>query len=248
MTLTATVAAAGIVQLPTAAIVVALPTIHAEFGTSIAELQWTVTAFMIPFSAFLIAAGRLADIFGRRRALLIGTALFGGGSVLAAAAPGIDLLIAGVALAGAGGAMIMPASLSMLTNVFTGERRGTAIGMWGAATELISGVGVLVGGVLTGELDWRWIFVVCALVALAIALLALRGSPESRDPDVSHEVDLLGVGLSASALTALTLGLIQGAAWGWGSPAIVALLAGSVVLAAAFAIHERRAPNPIIEF
>ncbi len=143
LTLTAVVAAAGIVQLPTAAVVVALPAIHAEFGTSIAELQWTVTAFMIPFSAFLIAAGRLADVFGRKRFLLLGTALFAAGSVLAAAAPGIEVLIAGIALAGSGGALIMPSSMSMLTNVFTGERRGTAIGMWGAATELVSGIGVL---------------------------------------------------------------------------------------------------------
>jgi MFS family permease len=150
-TLTATVAAAGIVQLPTAAIVVALPTIHREFGTSTADLQWTVTAFIIPFSAFLIAAGRLADIFGRRRALLAGTALFATGSALAAAAPDVELLIAGIALAGTGGALMMPSSMSILTNVFTGERRGTAIGMWGAATELVSGIGVLVGGVLTGS-------------------------------------------------------------------------------------------------
>ena len=87
-TLTATVAAAGIVQLPTAAIVVALPTIHGEFGTSIAELQWTVTAFMIPMTALLITAGRLADIFGRRRTLLLGTALFAIGSLLARDQPG----------------------------------------------------------------------------------------------------------------------------------------------------------------
>ena len=248
MTLTAVVAAAGIVQLPTAAIVVALPTIHGEFGTSIAELQWTVTAFMIPFSAFLIAAGRLADIFGRRRALLIGTAMFGGGSVLAAAAPGIVALIVGIALAGAGGALIMPSSMSILTNVFTGERRGTAIGMWGAATELVSGVGVLVGGVLTGALDWRFIFVVCAAFAATIAGLALRGSPESRDPDAPRQVDLGGVALSASALTALTLALIQGTSWGWGSPAVIALLVAAPILFGAFVLNERRAANPIIDF
>lgn len=246
-TLTAVVAAAGIVQLPTAAIVVALPTIHGEFGTSIAELQWTVTAFMIPFSAFLIAAGRLADVFGRRGALLIGTAMFGAGSILAAASGRIELLIAGIALAGAGGALIMPSSMSILTNVFTGARRGTAIGLWGAATELVSGVGVLVGGVLTGELDWRWIFVLTAAVAALIAILALRGSPESRDPSASREVDLPGVALSASALTALTLALIQSASWGWGSVAVIALLIAAAVLFAAFFVTERRAANPIID-
>jgi EmrB/QacA subfamily drug resistance transporter len=248
LTLTATVAGAGIVQLPTAAVVVALPQIHAEFGTSIAELQWTVTAFMIPFSAFLITAGRLADIFGRKRLILLGCALFGAGSILAAASPGFVALVAGIALAGSGGALIMPASMSILTNVFTGARRGTAIGMWGAATELVSGIGVLIGGVLTGALDWRWIFIVCAVIAIAIAVMVVRGSPESRDEEASREIDFLGVGLSVTALTSLTLALIQGASWGWGSPAIVGLLAAAVVAGAGFVVVERRTPNPIINF
>src|SRR5919199_650380 len=116
MTLTATVAAAGIVQLPTAAVVVALPVIHREFDVSIAELQWTVTAFLIPFSAFLIAAGRLSDIFGRRRALLVGGSLFGAGSAVAALSPDVDVLIAAIAAAGAGGALLMPSSMSIITN------------------------------------------------------------------------------------------------------------------------------------
>ena len=103
LTLWATVAAAGIVQLPTAAIVVALGTIHGQFNASMAELQWAFVAFYIPFTAFLIAAGRLSDIFGRRRALLLGTAVFALGSVLAAVAPGVEVLIAGIAIAGAGG-------------------------------------------------------------------------------------------------------------------------------------------------
>ena len=178
-TLVAMVAAAGIVQLPTAAIVVALPTIHAEFDASLAELQWTVTAFYIPFAAFLIAAGRLADVFGRRRMLVGGAALFAGGSAIAAAAPDVQVLIAGIALSGIGGAMLMPSSMSLLTNVFTGERRGFAIGMWGAATELVSGAGVLVGGLLTGELSWRWIFI----VNIAFSILIVAACPARRRPN-----------------------------------------------------------------
>lgn len=247
-TLTATVAAAGIVQLPTAAIVVAVPTIHREFGTSIAELQWTVTAFMIPMTALLITAGRIADIFGRRLILLLGTVLFAAGSLLAAVSPGIELLLAGIAIAGIGGALLMPSSMSIITNVFTDARRGFAIGMWGAATELISGVGVLVGGVLTGELDWRWIFWVCIAVAVVIAVLALRGIPESSDPTVPRAVDVPGVALSAAGLTTLTLALIQGSTWGWGSAAIVALLVAAVVLFAGFVVNERRSAHPIIDF
>jgi len=247
-TLTAAVCAAGIVQLPTAAIVMALPTIHREFGTSMAELQWTVTAFLIPFSALLITGGRLADVFGRRRMLLAGAALFGSGSVLAAASPGVEVLIAGIALAGSGGALLMPSSMSILTDVFRGSSRGMAIGLWGAATELISGVGVLVGGVLTGELDWRWIFVVCVAFAVLIAVLALTAVPESRDPSAPRRVDVAGVALSATALTALTLALIQGSDWGWGAAPTVALLAAGVVLFALFGVVERRTANPVIDF
>jgi EmrB/QacA subfamily drug resistance transporter len=244
-TLVATVAAAGIVQLPTAAIVVALPTIHGQFDTSMAELQWAVTAFYIPFAAFLIAAGRLADVFGRRRLLLLGAAIFALGSALAFASQNIQMLIAGIALAGIGGAVLMPSSMSLLTNVFTGSRRGLAIGMWGAATELVSGIGVVIGGVLTGELSWRWIFGVDILFAALIAVLAWTWTPESRDPTASRRIDIGGALLSVSGLTALTLALIQGPTWGWGSVAIVGLLVASACLFVAFAVVERRAAQPV---
>ncbi len=247
-TLVAMVAAAGIVQLPTAAIVVALPTIHQQFDTSLAELQWTVTAFYIPFAALLIAAGRLADVFGRRRVLVGGSLLFAAGSGLAAASGGAALLIAGIAISGVGGALLMPASMSLLTNVFTGARRGFAIGMWGAATELVSGIGVLVGGVLTGELSWRWIFIVNIAFAVLIVVLALRSTPESRDPTAPRQIDVPGALLTAAGLTAITLALIQGAIWGWASPAIIGLLVAGIALFAAFAVVERRTANPLIDF
>ncbi len=248
MTLWATVAAAGIVQLPTSAVVVALPTIHGQFNASLAELQWTVVAFYIPFTALLIASGRMCDIFGRRRTLLLGTALFAAGSAVAAIAPGAEILIGGIAAAGAGGAMMMPSSLAMLTNLFTGKSRGLAIGMWGAATELISGVGVLVGGVLTGQISWRWIFWVDVLFAVIIALLALRGGRESRDPTAPRSIDVAGVGLTAAALTCVTLALNEGSTWGWGSIQTVALLVAGVVLFTLFGLAERRARFPLIDF
>ncbi|MEZ5115850.1 MAG: MFS transporter [Candidatus Nanopelagicales bacterium] len=247
-TLTAMVAAAGIVQLPTAAIVVALTTIHQEFDTSLAELQWTVTAFYIPFSAFLIVAGQIADVFGRKRALLSGCALFALGSAASMVAPDTPVLIAGIAVSGIGGALLMPSSMALITQMFTGASRGFAIGMWGAATELVSGIGVLVGGVLTGALSWRWIFGVDLVVAVLIAALAARWTPESRNPDAVRRVDVAGAVLSVTALTALTLALIQGAAWGWSSPAILVLFGLAVVLAAAFTVVERRSTNPMVDF
>lgn len=246
-TLVAMVCAAGIVQLPTAAIVVALPTIHVQFDASLAELQWTVTAFYIPFAALLIAAGRLADVFGRRLMLTLGAALFAGGSALAAISSDVQLLIFGIAVSGVGGALLMPSSMSLLTNVFTGARRGFAIGMWGAATELVSGIGVLIGGLLTGELSWRWIFIINIVFSVLIVVLALRGTPESRDPTAPRRVDIPGALLIATSLTALTLALIQGASWGWSSAAIVGLLVASVVLFAVFIVLERRTANPLVD-
>ena len=128
------------------------------------------------------------------------------------------MLIAGIALSGIGGAMLMPASMSLLTNVFTGERRGFAIGMWGAATELVSGIGVLVGGVLTGELSWRWIFIVNIAFSILIVLLALRGDARISRPvgAATGRHPRRGL-LTVTGLTAITLALIQGASWGWGS-------------------------------
>jgi hypothetical protein len=107
---------------------------------------------------------------------------------------------------------------------------------------------VLIGGVLTGQLDWRWIFAVCIAFAVLIAVLALRGAPESSDPTVPRDVDLPGVALSAAALTALTLALIQGASWGWGSAPVIALLAAAVALAVVFGLAERRLAHPIVDF
>lgn len=246
-TLWAMVAAAGVVQLPTAAIVVAIPTIHAEFGTSIEALQWTVAAFLIPYAAFLVAAGRSADVIGRRRALVIGSLLFGGGSVLAAAAPASGVLIAGIALTGAGGAVMIPASLSILTDVFRSARRGIAIGLWGAATEFVSGLGILVGGVLTGAISWRAIFVVCLLFALAIIVVALRSAPESLDESAPRRIDWAGAVLSSLVLGSLSMALIQGPSWGFAAPATLALFAAAALLAVALVVVERRAPFPIIE-
>lgn len=247
-TLLATVTAAGVAQLPTAAIVVALPTIHAEFGTSFETLQWTVTAFLIPYAALMIAAGRVADSIGRRRVLVWGTAIFGVGSVVAAAAPNGSILIAGIALAGAGAAAMIPSSMSVITDVFRDSRRALAIGLWGGATEFVSGVGILIGGVLTSGINWRAIFVTCAAIAVAIAVLALMAAPESRDPGDPRRIDYLGAALSALALSTLSLALIQGPSWGYTAPSTVALFVATAVLAGLFVFVELRAQYPIVDF
>lgn len=247
-TLIAVVAAAGLSQIPTAAIVVGIPSIHAEFGTSIEVLQWTVAAFLIPFAALLIAAGRAADVFGRRRLLVAGSLVFAAGSVVAGLAPDTSVLIGGIALAGVGGALIMPSSMSVLVDVFRGPRRGLAIGLWGGATEFTSGVGILIGGFLTGAISWRAIFALTFVLALMIVVLALRGAPESRDPDAPRTIDYAGAAISAVFLAALSLALIQGPSWGFGATPTVVLFVISALAAVAFVLVERRAAFPIFDF
>src|SRR5438270_8499854 len=149
--------ASGITSVPSAAIVLALPTIHRHFDASLTELQWTVTGYLLAYSALLIAAGRLADVFGRVRLLQWGTVLYAAASVPAALSGSATMLIVGMILVGVGAAVLTPASLAIVTDRFRGASRGTAVGAWGAATALFSGVGPAIGGVLTQTVSWRWI-------------------------------------------------------------------------------------------
>jgi MFS family permease len=131
--------ASGITSVPNAAIVLALPTLHREFGASLTELEWTVTGYLLAYSALLIAAGRLADTFGRVRLLTIGTVLFMLASVPGALAGSATVLIVALAAVGVGAAVLTPASLAIVTDSFRDERRGMAVGVWGASTALFSG-------------------------------------------------------------------------------------------------------------
>ncbi|CAM3769895.1 MFS transporter [Smaragdicoccus niigatensis] len=247
-TLAATVTAAGIAQLPTAAIVVALASIHKEFGTSVEELQWTVTAFLIPYSALMIAAGRVADVFGRRLVLLVGTAFFVIGSAIAALANDTPVLIAGIGVSGIGAAAMIPASMSVITDVFVDAKRALAIGLWGGATELVSGVGILIGGVLIATLNWRSIFELCIVIGIAIIAAVVMTTPESLDPNASRRIDYAGALVSAFLLSVLSLALIQGPSWGFAAPSTLALFGLSAAAAVAFVMIELRSPAPIIEF
>ncbi|MCW4354036.1 MFS transporter [Hoyosella sp. YIM 151337] len=247
-TLAATVGAAGIAQLPTAAIVVALASIHNEFGTSLEALQWTVTAFLIPYAALMIVSGRVADVFGRRKVLIAGTGAFVGGSALAAISVDAPMLIACIAISGAGAAAMIPSSMSVITDVFFDAERALAIGMWGGATELVSGVGILIGGVLIELLGWRAIFVVCILIGTAILVTVIIATPESRDPDAPRRIDYFGAAISVFMLSVLSLALIQGPSWGFGAPSTVALFVLSAVAAGLFVFVELRVPFPVIDF
>jgi EmrB/QacA subfamily drug resistance transporter len=238
--------ASGITSVPSAAIVLAIPTLHKEFDASLGELQWTVTGYLLAYSALLIAAGRLADVYGRVRLLVAGTLIYAAASVGAALANSALVLIVGLIVVGAGAAVLTPGSLAIVTNAFRGSRRAVAVGVWGAASALFSGAGPAIGGVFTGELSWRWILWFNVIVAAGI-LIGVRGAEESRDETVNRRLDVTGLGLSVAGLAAIVLALNEASAWQLGSAKTLGVLAIGVVLLVAFVIVERRIRQPLID-
>jgi EmrB/QacA subfamily drug resistance transporter len=247
-TLVAATIASGITSLPTTALAVALPTLHAELQANVSELQWTLTAYSLAYAALLITAGRLGDMLGHRLMLLLGAALFGVASVAAAFADSPIWLISALAAIGVGGAMLVPASLAVVTSALAGHARETGIGVWGAASGFISGLGPPIGGVLTDHVSWRAIFAIQAAAALAILVISRLGIAESKDEEPDEHVDIRGFLCLAGGISLLALPLIEASEWGWTAVPILAAFAASAVLITAFFVVERRVRSPIFEF
>jgi EmrB/QacA subfamily drug resistance transporter len=227
---------------------VALPSIQREFDSSIAALEWTINGYTLAFAVLLATGGRLGDIFGRRRAFLIGVVVFALSSALGGLAPTDETLVFARVIQGIGAAFMMPATLSIITHAFPAEERGRAIGTWAGVSALALAVGPVLGGFLTEEVSWRAIFYINLPVAAGAILATLFAVRESRDESVGREVDLGGVAVLTAGLTALVLALVEGNAWGWSSPGIIALLAGAVALLGLFVLIELRVRVPMIQF
>ncbi|WP_067135416.1 MFS transporter [Microtetraspora malaysiensis] len=225
---------------------VALPTLATDLKATTGELQWIIDAYMVPFAALMLPAGALGDRFGRKRVLLTGLAAFGVASVVATFADGTGALIAARALMGAGAALIMPLSMSILPSVFGPEERGKAIAAWSAAMALGLPLGPVVGGYLLDHYWWGSIFLVNIPVVLVSLVAAAVLLPESRDPSGSR-LDLPGALLSVTGLAALVYGVIQAPIDGWRDPGVLASLAAGVALLAAFVAVERRAAAPMMD-
>src|SRR4051794_2326262 len=247
-TLAAMCFALFMIMLDNTVVNVALPSIQRDLGANLSGLEWTVNAYTLSFAVLLATGGRLGDIFGRRRTFLIGVVIFATSSATAGLAPSTGALIASRVVQGVGGALMMPATLSIVTNAFEPHERGKAIGTWAGVSALALAIGPVLGGVLTEHVSWRAIFYINIPVAIGAVVATLFAVRESRDESVGREVDYLGVGALTTGLTALVLALIEGNSWGWSSPAIVALLAGSVFMLGAFVLIERRVRAPIVEF
>jgi EmrB/QacA subfamily drug resistance transporter len=228
---------------------VALPSIAVDLEFSRENLQWIITAYAIAFGGFLLLGGRAADLLGRRRVFMVGVALFTIASLTCGLAQNEAMLIASRAVQGLGGAVISPAALSIVMTSFEeGPERNKALGVWGALGGSGAAVGVLLGGVLTEYLSWRWIFFVNVPVGLLVLLAAPRIIQESRREGAERHYDVLGAVLVSSGLALLVYAISEAPNEGWGSARTILLLILSAALLIGFLVNERRIHDPLMPF
>jgi EmrB/QacA subfamily drug resistance transporter len=238
--------ATGVLLLNVSAPSVALPAVGRALRAELSVVQWVVSGYSLALAATLLTAGTLADLVGRRRMFLGGLAAFAAASVLCAAAPSSLVLIAGRAVQGLAGAVLLSSSLALLAQDFTGPARAGALGVWAATVAAAFAVGPLEGGLLTESFGWRAIFVLDAAVALACVPVAARRLRESSDPD-AERVDWWGTATLSVGLFLGVFALTRGDVVGWGSGVILASAAGAAVALAAFVGVERRQPEPMLD-
>jgi EmrB/QacA subfamily drug resistance transporter len=223
------------------AINVALPTMEQDFDTNVNTIQWVVNAYALTFGVMIVTGGRLADMFGRRNAFFLGTAIFASMSALGGAAQTETWLIASRTLMGIGGALMWPAILGMTYELLPEEKAGLAGGIIIGAAGLGNAIGPLIGGVLTQELSWRWIFflnVPVSVFAVAVTWLLVH----VREPDAGERrIDYAGITTLSVGLVSLLIALDQIDDWGWGDPRVLGLLVLAAAMIAAFLPIERRA-------
>jgi EmrB/QacA subfamily drug resistance transporter len=234
--LLATVLGSGMVFLDGTVVNIAIPAIGRDLHAGISGVQWVLDSYLVVLSALLLLGGSLGDRYGRRRVFAIGLIAFTGASVLCGVAPDLGLLIGARALEGAGGALLVPGSLAIISATFEAEDRRRAIGAWSGLAGVSTAIAPLIGGWLTDSVSWRAIFFLNVPFALA-TLYALRHVPESRDDQAVGRPDIVGALTASMALAAMTAGLIQRVWW---------LEGVAVLLVVAFVWVERREPNAVL--
>jgi EmrB/QacA subfamily drug resistance transporter len=235
-----------IIGLDNTVLNVALPTLQEHFHASGSTLEWMVDAYLLVFAGLLLMMGTLGDRFGRKRALQAGLVVFGAGSVGGALAETAHQVIAMRALMGVGGALIMPATLSIITNVFPREERSKAIGVWAGMAAVGIGLGPLTGGALLHWFSWSSVFWLNVPVAAAALVGGVVLIPESRDPHPAP-FDFAGVLLSVTGLLALVYGIIEAPSMGWLDATIDVALVGGTAVLALFVLWERRTDSPMLD-
>jgi EmrB/QacA subfamily drug resistance transporter len=226
---------------------VAIPSLVEDLGATNSQLQWIIDSYTLVFAGLLLTTGSMGDRFGRKRALRAGIMIFCAGSALSALAGSPTQLIVTRGLMGIGGALIMPSTLSILTNVFRDPReRGRAIAIWAGFSGLAVAIGPITGGILLAHFHWSSVFWVNIPIGIAAIILGHYFIPESKDPN-APKLDLPGAVMSIVGLGALLFGIIQGPSVGWTAPSVVIGFVLGVVVLSAFIVWELYTPTPMLD-
>ena len=231
----AMILASGMAFLDGSIVSLALPAIESDFDAGVVGLQWTVNAYTLTLAALILVSGSMGDRLGRRRIFLVGVVWFAAASILCAAAPSIEVLVAARALQGIGGALLTPGSLAIISASIDPVDRGRAIGIWAGLSGVTTAVGPLLGGWLVDTVGWRWVFWINIPLAVGVVVIALRHVPETKGEQ--SRLDFGGAGLSLAGLAFLTYGLV---AQQW-APSIA-----GVAFVVAFVLHQRRTPHALV--
>ncbi len=227
---------------------VAIPAIQRSLKLNTAGLEWVVSGYILVFASLLLAGGRLADVYGRRRLFLIGLGIFTVASLAAGLAGNADILVAARAVQGLGAALVTPTTLAIISAAYPETReRAAAIGIWSAVGALALAIGPLLGGLISQHLTWGWIFFINVPVGIATMALGVWAISESRESSATSRLDVPGLASSAVALFALTYGLIEGHDKGWTSAIILGAFALALLAAAVFVFVETRIADPMVD-
>ena len=236
------------VMLDNMVVNLALPTIQAKLNAGLSELQWIVDAFTLLLASLMLTGGTMGDLYGRKRAFIIGLVVFTTGSLLCALSPTIQILIGGRAVQGIGAAIMMPSTLAILSNTFTDPKeRAQAIGIWAGVSGIALALGPALGGVMVDAFGWQSIFYINVPIGLIALGITIKLVPESKNPE-GRNLDIVGQLLAITGLAALTYAFIEANSYGWRSATIITLIAASLVALIVFGVWETRAKSPMLQF
>ena len=232
------------VTLDNLVVTTALPRIRIDLGASLSGLEWIVNAYTLSFAVLLMPGAALGDRFGRRRMLMIGLGIFTGASAAAALAPSTGALILARAIQGAGGALVLPLTLTLLSEAFPEGQRGIALGIWSGVSGLGVALGPVIGGAVVSGISWHWIFWLNVPVGLVVLPLARMHLTESHGPNKA--LDLPGVAFAGGGLLGIVFALVRANALGWTSATVLGAGAAGIALLIAFVIWEQRTATPML--
>lgn len=244
--LAATILGSSITFIDGTVVNIALPVLQTALGASVSSVQWVVESYALMLAALLLVGGSLGDNYGRKKIFAAGVFVFAIASVWCGLSPNISQLIFARAVQGIGAALLVPGSLAIISQSFSEEKRGAAIGTWSGFTAIAAGFGPVLGGWLIANFSWRWIFFINAPLALLVLLIVWRRVPESRDEKAAKSLDWSGAVLATIGLGGVVFGLIESSSRGFGNALVITSLAGGIIALVLFVIIEWRSRAPVM--